>query len=77
MQATRSNNHTIWKQVYQDALLEFDRVGHRTKLKAAKRGIEERVVDLRSRDGNDRRELIDLEDARRVIVLLEGWEQPS
>jgi hypothetical protein len=75
MQAIGFSTHTIWKQVYQDALLEFDPVGHRTKLEAAKRAIEERVVEVRSRGGNDRRELTDLEAARRIIGLLEGWEQ--
>ncbi|HXY07524.1 MAG TPA: hypothetical protein VEI52_06700 [Terriglobales bacterium] len=75
MQAIGSSNQTLWKQVYQDALLEFDPVHHRTKLEAAKRAIEERVFEVRSHGGSDRRELTDLEDARRIIVLLEGWEQ--
>jgi len=77
MQAIGSRHHIMWKQVYQDALLEFDPVDHRTKLEAAKKAIEQRVVEVRSRGGNDRRELTDLEDARRIIVLLEAWVQQA
>jgi len=74
MQAIGSVNPTLWKQVYQDALLEFDPVQVRTKLRAAKHAVEERLCEVLSHDGQDRRELMDLKDARRIILLLEGSE---
>jgi hypothetical protein len=75
MQAIESSNLTMWKQVYQDALLEFDPVHVRTKLQAAKHAVEERLCEVLSHDGKDRRELMDLKDAQRIIRLLEGPEQ--
>jgi hypothetical protein len=71
MQAIGSVNLTMWKQVYQDALLEFDPVQVRTKLQAAKHAVEERLFEVLSHDGKDRRELMDLKDAQRIILLLE------
>jgi len=74
MQATESGNPTMWRQVYQDALLEFDPVHVRPKLQAAKHAVEDRLCEVLSHDGKDRRELLDLRDARRIILLLEGPE---
>jgi hypothetical protein len=64
----------MWKQVYQDALLEFDPVHVRTKLQAAKHAVEERLSEVLSHDGKDRREVMDLKDAQRIILLLGGPE---
>jgi hypothetical protein len=72
MQAIESGHPILWKQVYQDALLEFDPVQVRSKLEAAKHAVEDRLFEVLSQDGKDRRELIDLKDARRIILLLEG-----
>ena len=74
MHAVGSVNATIWKQVYQDALLEFDPVQLRTKLQAAKHAVEERLFEVLSHDGKDRREFMDLKDAQRIILWLEGSE---
>jgi hypothetical protein len=68
------SDSTMWKQVYQDALLEFDPIHVRTKLQAAKRAVEERLFEVLSHDGKDRWELMDLKDAQRIILLLERPE---
>ena len=75
MQAGGSASHAMWKQVYADALLEFNPTHLRTKLDAAKQAVEQRLFEVLSRGGNDGRELMDLKDAQRVILLLERPEQ--
>jgi hypothetical protein len=74
MQAIGSESPTIWKQVYEDALLEFEPINLRTKLDAAKQAVEKRLFEVLSHAA-DRRELMHLKDAQRVIRLLEEPEQ--
>jgi hypothetical protein len=69
MQVSQANNQSVWKQVYQDALFETDQARLRPKLDAALRAVDDRLFEVRS-DPPNRRELMELEDAKRTIVFL-------
>jgi len=73
MQVSPANNQSVWKQVYQDALLEIDKARLRPKLEAALKAVQDRMFEVRS-DPTDHRELMELEDAKRTIVFLEKHE---
>lgn len=70
MQPPHTSNQTMWKQVYQNALFELDPKRLLPKLEAAQKAIEVRLCEISSRGGTDRRELMELEDAKRTIVFL-------
>jgi len=72
MQVSRANNLPMWKQFYQDALFELDPTRLKPKLEAALNTVEERLFwlfELRS-DPTRRRELVELEFAKRTIEFL-------
>jgi len=69
MQVSQVNNQSVWKQVYQDALFEIDQTRLRPKLEAALKAVQDRMFEVRS-DPTDRRELMELEDAKRTIGFL-------
>jgi hypothetical protein len=69
MQVSPASNQSAWKQVYQDALLEIDKIRLRPKLEAALKAVQDRMFEVRS-DPTDRRELMELEDAKHTIVFL-------
>jgi hypothetical protein len=71
MQVSQANNQSVWKQVYQDALFEVDQTRLRPKLEAALKAVEDRLCQVRS-DATDRRELMELQFAKRTIVFLRG-----
>jgi len=73
MQVSQASNQSVWKQVYQDALFETDQARLRLKLEAALRAVDDRLFDVRS-DPPNRRELMELEDAKRAIGLLSKGE---
>jgi len=73
MQVSQASNQSVWKQVYQDALFEVDKTRLRPKLQAAMKAVEDRLFEVRS-DPTDRRELRDLEHARRTIAFLGNHE---
>jgi len=73
MQVSQANNQSVWKQVYQDALFEVDQTRLRPKLEAALRAVQDRMFEVRS-DPTDRRELMELEDAKRTLVFLRKHE---
>jgi len=73
MQVSQANNQSVWKQVYQDTLFEVDKARLRPKLEAALKAVQDRMFEVRS-DPTDRRELMELEDAKRTIVLLREHE---
>ena len=73
MQVSQASNQSVWKQVYQDALFETDQARLRLKLEAALRAVDDRLFEVRS-DPSDRRELMELEDAKRAIGLLSKGE---
>jgi Flp pilus assembly pilin Flp len=73
MQVSQVNNQSVWKQVYQDALFEIDQTRLRPKLEAALKAVQDRMFEVRS-DPTDRRELMELEDAKRTIVFLRKHE---
>ena len=76
MQATHAGNQTIWKQAFKNAVLELDPICLQPKLEAAQKAIDDRLLEVRS-GGTDRRELMELEDATRTILLLGRHEQQS
>jgi hypothetical protein len=64
-------SNQVWKQVYQDALFEVDQTRLRPKLEAALKAVENRLSEVGSDPApTDRRELMELEDAKRMIVFL-------
>jgi hypothetical protein len=73
MQVSQASNQSVWKQVYQDALLEVDQTRLRPKLEAALKAVQDRMFEVRS-DPTDRRELMELEDAKHTIVFLRKHE---
>jgi hypothetical protein len=73
MQVSQARNQSVWKQVYQDALFETDQTRLRPKLEAALRAVDDRLFEVRS-DPPNRRELMELEDAKRTIMFLSKVE---
>jgi outer membrane protein OmpA-like peptidoglycan-associated protein len=73
MQVSQAGNQSIWKQVYQDALFELDQTRLKPKLEAALKAVQDRLLEVRS-DPADRRELMELEDAKRTIGFLRKQE---
>jgi hypothetical protein len=74
MQTISATNQIMWKQVYQDAVLELDHGHLRSKLQAARKAIEDRLTELVSAGGT-RREFMELGDAMRTLIFLEKNEQ--
>jgi hypothetical protein len=75
MQATHAGNQAIWKQAFENAVLELDPTHLQPKLEAAQKAIEDRLLEVRSDGGADRQELMELEDAKRTIQFLGKLEQ--
>jgi hypothetical protein len=73
LQVSQSSNPSAWKQAYQDALFEFDQTRLRPKVEAALKAVQDRLFEVRF-DPTDRRELMQLEDAKRKIMLLTKHE---
>ena len=74
MPAVQARSQSMWKQVYQDAVLELDSGFLPSKLEAARKAIEDRLSELRS-GGGTRREFMELGDAQRTISILQRQEQ--
>lgn len=77
MQATDAGNQTMWKQAFKNAVLELDPTRLQPKLEAAQKAIGDRLLEVRSGAGTDRRELMELEDAKRTILFLGRHEQQT
>jgi Flp pilus assembly pilin Flp len=77
MQATQVSDQTIWKQAFKNAVLELNPTRFQPKLEAAQKAIEDRLLEVRSGRGTDRRELMELEDAKRTILFLGRHEQQT
>jgi len=73
MQVSQVNNQSVWKQFYQDALFEIDQTRLRPKLEAALKAVQDRLFEVHC-DPADRRELMELDDAKRTIVFLRKHE---
>jgi outer membrane protein OmpA-like peptidoglycan-associated protein len=73
MQVSQASNQSAWKQVYQDALFELDQTRFKPKLEAALKAVQDRLLEVRS-DPAGRRELMELEDAKRTIGFLRKHE---
>jgi hypothetical protein len=73
MQVSQASNQSVWKQVYQDALFETDQARLRPKLEAALKAVDDRLFEVRSNAPN-RRELMELEGAKRTIGFLSEGE---
>jgi hypothetical protein len=73
MQVSQARSQSMWKQVYQDALFELDQTRFKPKLEAAFKAVQDRLLEVSS-DPTDRRELMELEDAKRTIVFLRKHE---
>jgi hypothetical protein len=69
MQVSQASNQSTWKQVYQDAMFEPDRTRFISKLEAALKAVQDRLLKVRS-DPTNPRELMELEDAERTIMFL-------
>jgi len=73
MQVSQATNQSVWKQAYQDALFEVDQTRFRPKLEVALKEVEDRLFEVRS-DPANRHEIMELQDAKRTIVLLREHE---
>ena len=73
MQVSQASNQSVWKQAYQGALFEMDQARLTPKLEAALRAVEDRLFEVRS-DPPNRRERMELEDAKRMIGFLSKSE---
>ena len=73
MHVSQASNQSEWKQVYQDALFEVDQARLGPKLEAALRAVDDRLFEVRSNPPN-RRELMELEHAKRTIMFLSKGE---
>jgi hypothetical protein len=73
MQVAQTSNQSGWKQAYQDALFEFDQTRLRPKIEAALKAVQNRLFEVRFHP-TDRRELMQLEDAKGKIMLLAQHE---
>ena len=77
MQATHAGNQTRWKQAFKNAVLELDPTRLEPKLEAAQKAIGDRLLEVCSGGGTDRRELMELEEAKRTILFLGRHEQQT
>ena len=48
MQVSQARNQCTWKQVYQDAMFEPDRTRFISKLEAALKAVQDRLLKVRS-----------------------------
>jgi hypothetical protein len=76
MHISVDSNQPAWKQAYQEALFEIDAIELKPKLETAMKSVERRLFEVRM-DPSRRRELIELEDARRTIVFLQEHDLKS
>ena len=76
MENTQRRQPSAWKQVYQEALFELDPAQMRNKLNAAQMAVDHRLYQVMLGDGT-RRELMELQDAKRTIEFLERQECTS
>jgi hypothetical protein len=74
MRATNASDQALWKQFFKDAVLELDPRVFDERLEAARKAIEDRLLELRSRDNPDPRELTELTDAQRTVLFLRKTE---
>jgi hypothetical protein len=77
MQSTHAGNQTIWKQAFKNAVLELDPTRLQPKLEEAQKAIGDRLLEVHSGGATDRRELMELEDAKRTILFLGRQEQQT
>jgi len=77
MQVAHTRPQPTWKEVYFAALFEQDPKRLLAMLKAAQKAIDERLQEVLSGDAINRRELIELENAKNVILLLESHQQQN
>jgi multidrug resistance efflux pump len=75
MQVAHISTQAAWKQIYQDALFELDPKGLQAKLEVAQKAIDERLHEVLCSGSTDRRELVELEEAKRTILFLGRQEQ--
>jgi hypothetical protein len=73
MHISPASNQSVWKQAYQEALFEVDQTLLRPKLEAALERVEDRLFEVRC-DPANRREIMELQDAKRTIVFLREHE---
>jgi hypothetical protein len=83
MRSNGGNNvtmHTLWKELYQAALVEVQPEELRRRLAAAEKAICQRVEELRQTDTGSGEELRAINDALRALRALaqsEGQPPPS
>ena len=76
MENVQSDQLSAWKQMYQEALFELDPAQMRDKLNAALLAVDHRLYQVMLGEGT-RRELMELQDAKRTIQFLERQECQS
>jgi hypothetical protein len=74
MQSAQPEKPKAWKNAYEAALLEVQPVKLGQRLIAAEKAIEDRFQELDGFGGKNRRELLELDDAKRVLALLRSYQ---
>jgi multidrug resistance efflux pump len=77
MGATNASDQTPWKQFFRDAVLELDPRVFDQRLEAAKKAIEDRLLELIRHDSTDPGELAQLADAQRTVSFLQKTEHKN
>jgi len=73
MSAAHVGSESLWKQAFKDAVLALDPSRLQPKLEAAQAALEDRLLEARTGERSNHRELMELEDARRTIQFL--WQE--
>jgi hypothetical protein len=70
MQISRVDQRRAWKEAYVAALVEIHPVKLNELLNAAEKAVLDRLHDLESTGRRNPREMLELDDAKRVLLLL-------
>ena len=71
MRITNVRDHTPWKKLFQDAVLEANPGAFRKRLEAARRAIEDRLLEINSARDPDPLELAELTYAQSTVSVLQ------
>ena len=74
MRITNVHDHTSWKQLFEDAILEANPGAFRERLDAARRAIEDRLLEINSARDPDPLELAELTYAQSTVSALQRNE---
>jgi hypothetical protein len=74
MRISNVRDHNSWKQLFQDAILEANPGAFRERLEAARKAIEDRLLEINSARDPDPLELAQLTYAQSTLSVLQREE---